>query len=86
MTIASVDSALNDVRPYLIADGGDVTVTAVENGVVFLRLEASGPSGTRAASASCQALLQRCQQAALALPAWLEAVCQAFAVVVCRRV
>ena len=32
------------VRPYLIADGGDVSVAAVEGGTVLLRLE--GACGT----------------------------------------
>ena len=50
MTVESVHAALDEVRPYLIADGGDVTVAAVEpdTGTVFLRLEVrtanSGPS------------------------------------------
>ena len=41
MTVESVHLALDEVRPYLIADGGDVTVAAVElnTGTVFLRLE-----------------------------------------------
>lgn len=41
MTVESVHVALDEVRPYLIADGGDVTVAAVEadTGTVFLRLE-----------------------------------------------
>lgn len=39
MTIDSVDAALEEVRPYLIADGGNVTVAAVEAGVVMLQLE-----------------------------------------------
>jgi hypothetical protein len=39
MTMASVDHALNDVRPYLIADGGNVEVVSVENGVVMLQLQ-----------------------------------------------
>ena len=37
MTVDSVDKALESVRPYLIADGGNVEVAAVENGDVFLR-------------------------------------------------
>ena len=43
MTVASVDVALAEVRPYLIADGGDVTVVDVEptTGTVLLRLEVS---------------------------------------------
>lgn len=45
MTIETVDKALDEVRPYLIADGGNVTVTAVEatTGTVFLRLEVCKP-------------------------------------------
>lgn len=39
MTVESVDRALDDVRPYLIADGGNVEVVAVENGRVFLELQ-----------------------------------------------
>ena len=45
MTVESVHAALDEVRPYLIADGGDVTVAAVEagTGTVFLRLEVRAP-------------------------------------------
>ena len=39
MSVATVDTVLNDVRPYLIADGGDVEVVSVEDGVVSLRLQ-----------------------------------------------
>ena len=38
MTVESVHAALDEVRPYLIADGGDVSVAAVEGGTVMLRL------------------------------------------------
>jgi len=41
MTKESVDQVLNEVRPYLVADGGDVEVVEVENGYVFLRLQGS---------------------------------------------
>ena len=44
LTMASVDEALNEVRPYLIADGGNVEVVGVEAGVVLLRLQ--GACGT----------------------------------------
>ncbi len=43
----NIDQALSggcQVRPYLIADGGDVSVAAVEGGTVMLRLE--GACGT----------------------------------------
>ncbi len=33
------------VRPYLEADGGDVEVVEVENGVVYLRLQVSETEG-----------------------------------------
>ena len=39
MDIASVDKTLDEVRPYLIADGGNVEVVSVEEGNVFLRLQ-----------------------------------------------
>lgn len=39
MSVATVDHALEEVRPYLMADGGNVTVVSVDSGVVYLRLE-----------------------------------------------
>ena len=50
MTLESVDAVLNDVRPYLIADGGNVEVASVEGGVVALRLQ--GACGTCSSSAA----------------------------------
>lgn len=41
MTIEAVDRALDEVRPYLIADGGNVDVVSVENGVIALQLQVS---------------------------------------------
>ncbi|KAL6644969.1 hypothetical protein ACP70R_014048 [Stipagrostis hirtigluma subsp. patula] len=49
LTADNVDRVLDDVRPYLIADGGNVTVVAVEDGVISLKLEGacgSCPSST----------------------------------------
>ncbi|KAK3147419.1 hypothetical protein QOZ80_3BG0282140 [Eleusine coracana subsp. coracana] len=49
LTAENVDRVLDDVRPYLIADGGDVTVVSVEDGVISLKLEGacgSCPSST----------------------------------------
>jgi Fe-S cluster biogenesis protein NfuA len=51
MTMESVDEALNEVRPYLIADGGNVAVKGVnaETKTVYLQLEGacgSCPSST----------------------------------------
>lgn len=43
MTVESVDRALDEVRPYLIQDGGNVEVVSVVNGAVALRL--SGACG-----------------------------------------
>lgn len=45
MTPEAVDLALDDVRPYLIADGGNVEVVAVEGGRVFLQLQVRGRPG-----------------------------------------
>jgi Fe-S cluster biogenesis protein NfuA len=39
LTADNVDRVLDDVRPYLICDGGDVAVVSVEDDVVSLRLE-----------------------------------------------
>jgi len=50
MTVESVDAALNGVRPYLIADGGNVEVASVVGGVVALRLQ--GACGTCSSSAA----------------------------------
>ncbi len=39
-----VESALNSIRPALMADGGDVELVAVEDGIVKVRLK--GACGT----------------------------------------
>ena len=39
MTLENVDQALDQVRPILIADGGNVEVVEVLDGVVALRLQ-----------------------------------------------
>jgi len=44
LTLANADRVLDEVRPYLIADGGNVEVTGVEGGVVAVRLQ--GACGT----------------------------------------
>ncbi|CAA0824928.1 NifU-like protein 1- chloroplastic [Striga hermonthica] len=49
LTAENVDKVLENVRPYLIADGGNVDVVSVENGVVLLKLQGaceSCPSST----------------------------------------
>jgi Fe-S cluster biogenesis protein NfuA len=37
--IEKIEKALNDIRPALQADGGDVELVAVENNVVKVRLK-----------------------------------------------
>ncbi|GMH45517.1 hypothetical protein BSKO_13474 [Bryopsis sp. KO-2023] len=44
MVPETVDRALDEVRPYLISDGGNVEVAGVEDGVVFVRMQ--GACGT----------------------------------------
>ncbi|KAL5863079.1 hypothetical protein ACOSQ3_000593 [Xanthoceras sorbifolium] len=49
LTPQNVDLVLEDVRPYLIADGGNVEVVSVEDGVLSLKLQGacgSCPSST----------------------------------------
>lgn len=49
LTTSNVDTVLEDVRPYLISDGGNVEVVSVTDGVVSLRLQGaceSCPSST----------------------------------------
>ncbi|CAL8472276.1 g11818 [Coccomyxa elongata] len=49
LTVESVNAALDEVRPYLIADGGNVEVASISDGVVYLRLQ--GACGTCPSSA-----------------------------------
>ena len=60
MTKEAVDKALDDVRPYLIADGGDVQVLEVDSdGRILLQLQ--GACGTCAASSSTMKMgIERC--------------------------
>lgn len=49
LTAQNVDLVLEDVRPYLISDGGNVDVVSVEDGVISLKLQGacgSCPSST----------------------------------------
>lgn len=39
LTAQNVDLVLEDVRPYLISDGGNVDVVSVEDGVIYLKLQ-----------------------------------------------
>ena len=38
LTVKNVDLVLEDVRPYLIADSGNVDVVSVEDGIICLEL------------------------------------------------
>ncbi|WCJ22356.1 hypothetical protein M5689_004451 [Euphorbia peplus] len=49
LTAKNVDLVLEDVRPYLISDGGNVDVVSVQDGVISLKLQGaceSCPSST----------------------------------------
>eukprot|EP00890_Picochlorum_soloecismus_P002964 jgi/Picsp_1/3669/NSC_06506-R1_at4g01940 t7b11_20 len=62
MTVDSVNEALNEVRPFLMADGGDVEVVSVENGRILLQLQ--GACGSCPASSSTMKMgIERCLQA-----------------------
>lgn len=39
LTAQNVDLVLEDVRPYLISDGGNVDVVSVEDGIISLKLQ-----------------------------------------------
>ncbi|KAL5983412.1 hypothetical protein ACLOJK_017497 [Asimina triloba] len=39
LTAENVDLVLEDVRPYLISDGGNVDVVSVEDGIISLKLQ-----------------------------------------------
>lgn len=39
LTAENVNRVLDDVRPYLISDGGNVDVVSVEDGVISLQLQ-----------------------------------------------
>jgi len=54
MDVDSVNLVLDEVRPYLIADGGNVQVVAVEGGVVKLKLE--GACGTCASATATMSM------------------------------
>lgn len=63
MTMKTVDEALEEVRPYLMADGGNVEVVEVKNGRVLLQLQ--GACGSCAASSSTMKMgIERCLIAA----------------------
>jgi hypothetical protein len=63
MTRDAVVAALEEVRPYLQADGGDVEIVGVEDGYVSLRLEGAcrcgGGEGLAGSAAAALALIAR---------------------------
>ena len=50
LTEENVDKALDEVRPYLVADGGNVELVSIEDGIVVVRL--NGACGTCASSSA----------------------------------
>ena len=63
MTPETVNATLDEVRPYLIADGGNVEVAGVEDGTVYLRLQVSlfackGRQCITHYTAGCEALVK----------------------------
>jgi Fe-S cluster biogenesis protein NfuA len=49
LTVANVETVLDDMRPYLIADGGNVEVVELDGPIVKVRLQGacgSCPSST----------------------------------------
>jgi len=51
------DAALEEVRPYLIADGGNVDVVGIEDGIVAVRM--NGACGRGSHSSTSQFNLSR---------------------------
>jgi len=63
MDVQAVDRVLDEVRPYLIADGGNVDVVSVHNGIVALQLQ--GACGScPSSSATMKMGIERSLQAA----------------------
>ncbi|KAK9202002.1 hypothetical protein WN944_017211 [Citrus x changshan-huyou] len=61
LTAKNVDLVLEDVRPYLIADGGNIDVVSVEDGVVSVKLQGacgSCPSSTTTMSMGIERVLK----------------------------
>lgn len=59
LTFASVSAALEDVRPYLLADGGDVTVLDVNVGTGVVMVELQGACSSCASSRWVGALIEQ---------------------------
>jgi Fe-S cluster biogenesis protein NfuA len=50
LTMENVDEALDEVRPYLVADGGNVELVKIEGKIIVVRL--NGACGTCASSSA----------------------------------
>jgi Fe-S cluster biogenesis protein NfuA len=50
LTEENVDKALDEVRPYLVADGGNVELVSIDDGIIVVRL--NGACGTCASSSA----------------------------------
>lgn len=64
LTAQNVDLVLEDVRPYLISDGGNVDVVSVEDGVISLKLQGGSdlffPLSLNHGSVSTSKILEGC--------------------------
>ena len=65
--LAEVEAVLEELRPMLRADGGDISLLAVEEGVVVVRLKGACAS----CSASAQSLYQAIEPRLKARLAWV---------------
>ena len=50
LTVGEVDTALNEIRPYLVSDGGNVSVVSVDPAAMTVSLELEGACGNCASS------------------------------------
>ena len=48
LTVANVDTVLDEVRPYLVADGGNVAVVGVDEATRSVQLQLEGARAARA--------------------------------------
>jgi NifU-like domain len=55
LTLENVEAVLDELRPYLIQDGGNVVVTEIDGPVVKLELQVGGDSTRRRVVALCVA-------------------------------
>ena len=70
---ARVEEVLNEIRPYLQADGGDLELVAVEGGIVKVRLQGAC-AGCPGARMTLEMGVQKRLQEAIPEVAGVEAV------------